>query len=65
MSANIFFLTQFGSPLLIENVGEELDAILEPVLLKQIFKQGGVEFIRIGESLIQYSRVRPAQWISF
>eukprot|EP00795_Rhopilema_esculentum_P000293 gene293-9945_t len=47
---------QFGTPLLLENVGEELDAVLEPVLLKHIFKQGGVEYIRIGESVIQYSR---------
>jgi len=28
---------------LLENVGEELDPILEPLLLKQTFKQGGVE----------------------
>uniref|UniRef100_A0A3B3XMC6 Dynein axonemal heavy chain 3 n=1 Tax=Poecilia mexicana TaxID=48701 RepID=A0A3B3XMC6_9TELE len=33
---------QFGTPLLLENVGEELDPSLEPLLLKQIFKQGGV-----------------------
>ena len=29
--------------MLLENVGEELDPLLEPVLLKQTFKQGGVE----------------------
>ena len=29
----------FGHPLLLENVGEELDASLEPLLLKQTFKQ--------------------------
>lgn len=33
---------QFGTPLLLENIGEELDPSLEPLLLKQIFKQGGV-----------------------
>lgn len=30
---------QFGTPVLLENVGEELDPSLEPLLLKQIFKQ--------------------------
>lgn len=32
---------QFGKPVLLENVGEELDPSLEPLLLKQIFKQVG------------------------
>jgi len=41
---------QFGTPLLLENVGEELDPVLEPLLLKQIYKQGGVEYLRIGMS---------------
>ena len=31
---------QFGTPVLLENVGEELDPTLEPLLLKQTFKQG-------------------------
>lgn len=34
---------QFGTPLLLENVGEELDPSLEPLLLKQTFKQGTAE----------------------
>ena len=31
---------QFGTPILLENVAEELDPSLEPLLLKQTFKQG-------------------------
>ncbi len=31
---------QFGIPVLLENVAEELDPSLEPLLLKQTFKQG-------------------------
>lgn len=29
----------FGNPVLLENVGEELDPSLEPLLLKQTFRQ--------------------------
>ncbi|XP_037391966.1 dynein heavy chain 3, axonemal [Pygocentrus nattereri] len=47
---------QFGTPVLLENVGEELDAVLEPVLLKQTFKQQGVEYMKLGENIIEYSR---------
>jgi hypothetical protein len=34
---------QFGKPVLLENFGEELDAMLEPILLKSTFKQQGVQ----------------------
>uniref|UniRef100_A0A670KHQ4 Dynein axonemal heavy chain 3 n=1 Tax=Podarcis muralis TaxID=64176 RepID=A0A670KHQ4_PODMU len=47
---------QFGTPVLLENIGEELDAFLEPVLLKATFKQQGVEYMRLGENIIEYSR---------
>ncbi|CAH2306581.1 dynein heavy chain 7, axonemal [Pelobates cultripes] len=46
---------QFGTPVLLENVGEELDPILEPLLLKQTFKQGGSICIRLGDSTIEYA----------
>lgn len=46
---------QFGTPVLLENVGEELDPILEPLLLKQTFKNGPVMSIRLGDSTIEYS----------
>uniref|UniRef100_A0A803SS52 Dynein axonemal heavy chain 7 n=1 Tax=Anolis carolinensis TaxID=28377 RepID=A0A803SS52_ANOCA len=46
---------QFGTPLLLENVGEEIDPSLEPLLLRQTFKQGGMDCIRLGETIIEYS----------
>ena len=36
---------QFGNPLLLENVGEELDPSLEPLLLKQTYKQGKIRLL--------------------
>uniref|UniRef100_A0A3Q2QRM0 Dynein axonemal heavy chain 7 n=1 Tax=Fundulus heteroclitus TaxID=8078 RepID=A0A3Q2QRM0_FUNHE len=47
---------QFGNPVLMEHVGEELDPVLEPVLLKQTFKQQGVEYMKIGENIVEYSK---------
>jgi dynein heavy chain len=47
---------QFGTPVLLENINEELDPILEPILLKQTFKQGGSICIRLGDSTIEYSK---------
>ncbi|KAM4829514.1 dynein axonemal heavy chain 3 [Thomomys bottae] len=47
---------QFGTPVLLENIGEEIDAFIEPILLKATFKQQGVEYMRLGENIIEYSR---------
>eukprot|EP00118_Oscarella_pearsei_P018868 m.196512 g.196512 ORF g.196512 m.196512 type:complete len:4008 (+) comp39530_c1_seq1:67-12090(+) len=47
---------QFGTPVLLENIGEEMDPILEPLLLKQTFKQGGSICIRLGDSTLEYSK---------
>ncbi|KYM93367.1 Dynein heavy chain 7, axonemal [Cyphomyrmex costatus] len=46
---------QFGQPVLLENIGEELDAVLEPLLMKQTFRSGGALCIKIGDSIIEYS----------
>jgi dynein heavy chain len=39
----------------LENVGEELDPLLEPILQKQTFKSQGVDYIRLGDNVIEYS----------
>ncbi|XP_065937642.1 dynein axonemal heavy chain 3 isoform X7 [Magallana gigas] len=55
-SRNLENCIQFGNPCLLENVGEELDPILEPILLKQTFKQNNMEYIRVGDHIIEYSK---------
>jgi dynein heavy chain, axonemal len=47
---------QFGKPVLLENISEALDATLEPLLLKQTFKQGGTTCIKLGDAVIEYSQ---------
>ena len=47
---------QFGQPALLENVGETLDPILEPLLTKQTFKQGGSLCLKLGDSTLEYHR---------
>lgn len=44
-----------GFQVLIENVGEQLEPALEPILLKQVFTQGGRPMIRIGSEIKSYS----------
>nr|XP_031846529.1 dynein heavy chain 3, axonemal-like isoform X2 [Nomia melanderi] len=46
---------QLGTPVLLENVLEEIDAVLEPVLLKNIYKERGVLYMRFGENVIEYN----------
>lgn len=46
---------QFGLPVLLENVGDEIEPLLEPVLLKQKFKHGGAICIKLGDSIIEYN----------
>lgn len=45
-----------GAPVLLEEVLETLDPALEPILLKQTFKQGGRLMIRLGDSDIDYDK---------
>jgi dynein heavy chain len=45
----------FGQPVLLENVNEELDPALEPILLKQVFKKSNVSVIKFGDGEIEYS----------
>lgn len=46
---------QFGTPVLLENILEEIDAILEPVLLKNLFMQQGTLCLKFAENVIEYN----------
>lgn len=48
---NLELAIQFGKWCLIENVGEELDPALEPILLKQVDKSNS---LRLGDKSIPY-----------
>ncbi|CAF4752613.1 unnamed protein product [Pieris macdunnoughi] len=45
---------RLGWPMLIEDLGEQLEATLSPVLLKQTFLQAGRLLIHLGDSDIEY-----------
>jgi len=49
---NLELGVQFGKWVLIENVGEELDPALEPILLKQVDRSGQ---LRLGDKSIPYN----------
>jgi len=46
---------QFGYPCLLENVAEDVDPALEPLLLKQVFKRANMNVIKFGENEIEYN----------
>ncbi|XP_071059360.1 dynein axonemal heavy chain 1-like [Pseudochaenichthys georgianus] len=47
---------RFGKPCLLENIGEELDPALEPVLLQQTFVQRGSTMLKLGDTVIPYQQ---------
>eukprot|EP00439_Symbiodinium_sp_Y106_P074245 s170_g14.t1 len=47
---------EFGTPVLLENVGEELDPSLEPILAKNIIDTGGGSLsIKVGDNVLDYN----------
>ena len=46
---------QFGTPVLMQNVGEELDPSLEPILNKAFVKIGGRLMLRLGDKEVEFN----------
>ena len=47
---------QYGFPVLLQDINEEIDPALEPVLSKSILKIGNREIMRIGDKELDYSQ---------
>jgi len=45
-----------GLPVLVENIGESIDAVLNPILARAVIsKPGGKKAIKLGESEVDYN----------
>lgn len=46
---------RYGKWVILENIGETLDATLEPILLRRTFRQGAQMMMRIGDNNVPYN----------
>ena len=44
-----------GTPVLMENIGEDLDPVLEPLLLKQLFRDGAGYAVLLNDTAVEYN----------
>ncbi len=56
---------RIGAPVLIEDIGEQLDPALEPILLRQTFRQAGRLMIRLGDVDVDYDKNFKVKMIYF
>lgn len=45
----------YGRPVLLENVGETIDSILEPLISKSTYKAGNTVMLKLGEDAVEYN----------
>jgi hypothetical protein len=38
-----------GTPVLVENMGERIDAVLNPIIARQLIKKGSRQYVKVGE----------------
>ena len=44
-----------GTPVLVENMGERIDAVLSPIIARQLIKKGSRQYVKVGEKELEYS----------
>ena len=55
MLLQVIFCIENGLPLLIENLPEEMDAIMDAVIGKQTIKRGRGLILKLGDAEVQYN----------
>ena len=51
-----------GTSVLIENIGETIDAVLTPVVTRSTYKKGGKFFVKLGDKDLEYNK--NFKWVS-
>jgi len=41
---------------LIENIGEDIDSVLDSVLQKQVFKHSGIWSVKLGDNIVEFNK---------
>lgn len=49
------YAVQFGCPLLLQDVLEDIDPILDPVITKAIIRKGSRQLVKIGDNYVDYN----------
>jgi dynein heavy chain len=49
MAKTIEFAVEGGQPVLIENMGDSVDAVIQPIYSRAIIKKGKTKYIKLGD----------------
>ena len=55
LHAQVVSCIEAGQPLLLENLPEDIDAVLDPVIGKLVIKRGRATILKLGEAEVEYN----------
>ena len=67
MMVQVIHCIESGIPLLIENLAEDIDAVLDPVIGKRTFRRGQLTMLRLGDAEVSFHpkfRCNPTNTLS-